>query len=118
MGVLPTPGYRGGGGRRNYYRGGSNNQDRPVYRYDREFDFESANARFNKDDLEQEFKQKLRVEDSENKSRYADSPLVVDVDELEQNGEEEREEAGGEDSEFYDKSKSFFDNISHETRGR
>ena len=77
-----------------------------MYRYDSEFDFESANARFKKEDLEEEFKQKLKVEDKRGDNGSAEGPLDAELEEFEQEGEE-----GGGD-EFYDKSKSFFDSIS------
>ena len=38
-----------------------------MYRFDSEFDFESANAHFNKEDLEEEFKLKLKVDDGRSK---------------------------------------------------
>lgn len=84
-----------------------------MYRYDSDFDFESANARFNKEDLEEEFKQKLKLDDRKEDRKFPengslDSPPEVDVDSIEQF------EEGGE-QEYYDKGKSFFDNISCET---
>ena len=86
-----------------------------MYRYDSEFDFESANARFNKDNLEEEFKQKLKVDKSaegeekvSNGSEAAEGPDEVSVEEIPADG--------GNEGEFYDKSKSFFDSISCESK--
>ena len=97
-------------------RGGASGGNGPVYRYDSEFDFESANARFNKEVFEEEFKQ-LHVDDkSETRSRRtSDSngddesvhPAVV--------SSELDNEVESEEDEFYDKSKSFFDSISCDT---
>ncbi len=62
------------------------------------------------------------MDDAGSKSGQADPPSITDVDDLDQNGEEEEEleeGGGGEDGEgveYYDKTKSFFDNITHETR--
>lgn len=75
-----------------------------------EFDFESANARFDKENLEEEFKHKVKIVDGGGKA--------VDPEECEE-GELEQDEGGEEDGEemephsevTYDKSKSFFDNI-------
>ena len=108
-------GYRG---RRDNYRGpprgggpASASSQNPVYRYDSEFDFESANARFNKDDLEEEFKQKLKVVEGEEKVSNGNG-TAEGMDEV---GVEEIPADGGSEGEFYDKSKSFFDSISCES---
>lgn len=117
------------GGRRDYYRGpprggGRSNQPNsgPSFRYDSEFDFESANARFNKEVLEEEFKQKLTLDNqgSSRKSSEAneglESPVSDDVVVLEGDNMEDDQGSmeGAADAEYYDKSKSFFDNISCE----
>ena len=112
--MFPPLGYRG---RRDNYRGpprgggpASASSQHPVYRYDSEFDFESANARFNKDDLEEEFKQKLKVVEGEEVSNG--NGTAEGLDEV---GVEEIPADGGSEGEFYDKSKSFFDSISCES---
>ena len=121
--VMPVFTYFAGGrGRRNYRvgRGGSSsNQQEATYRYENDFDFESANAQFNKQVLEEEFK-KLRV----SKSRASEDGGTMDEQQetVEDGREEEEVEEGevfemAEPGEFYDKSKSFFDSISCETRG-
>ena len=119
----------GRGGRRNYRvppheaggtsgrGGGPSNQQGSTYRYESDFDFESANAQFNRQVLEEEFK-RMRVsrgkgsEDGGGGSGVTEEPLEVE-EEVEEDGEvveeEEQEEEAG-----YDSSKSFFDNISCE----
>ena len=111
---LSTAGGRGG--RRNYHRGpprggggGPAGQQQATYRYESDFDFESANAQFDREGLEEEFK-RLRVTKDKGTEDGG-------VDEM-QGGEEEEVEEGeivDEPFEFYDKSKSFFDNIGCET---
>ena len=94
-----------------------------TFRYDSEFDFESANARFNKEGLEEEFKQKLNIDDhSSTHSRRtsegnegADSPTSDDVIVDDVAGGIKGGEDGGAEGDYYDKSKSFFDNISCES---
>ena len=139
-----TLGYSRGRRDNQYYRGGRGggwrndgrqNQERPTdrsssFKYDSEFDFESANARFKKEDLEVEFKLKLRLDDrsrkvseesgrkaSEGSGRKASEGSGYDLNES--SGEEaEVIEDGGSASdeveEYYDKTKSFFDTISCE----
>ena len=127
--------YRGGRRENNYYRnsrgrGHRGRQDfnshppentgKTSLKYDSEFDFETANARFRKDALEEEFKQKLRVDGSSRKTSESngdgieglpdDDDVVVIEEELEEGEFEEPVES----EEYYDKTKSFFDNISCE----
>lgn len=94
-------------------------QQQRAFRYDREFDFESANARFDKDNLEEEFKHKLKMVDG---VRKAGDPEECEEGELEQDegGEVDVEEVEPQSEVTYDKSKSFFDNITcdgNKTRG-
>ena len=108
---------RGGGGR----GGGSGSFG--TYRYDSEFDFESANARFNKEGFEEEFKHKLNIDDhSSTHSRRtsegnegAESPTSDDVIVEDMAGGIDGSDEGGAEGDYYDKSKSFFDNISCES---
>lgn len=104
-------GPRGGRG-----SGGSSSQQEPTYRYENDFDFESANAQFNKEMLEEEFKKKLRVTKGKvlEDGSGGDEPQEVEEEEneeMEDGGPVEETEPG----EYYDKSKSFFDSISCET---
>lgn len=99
-------------------RGGASSGNGPVYRYDSEFDFESANARFNKEVFEEEFKQ-LHVDDkSETRSRRTsdsngdDETVHPDEDKVGVVSSELDNEVESVEDEFYDKSKSFFDSIS------
>lgn len=105
-------GFRGGsarGGIRGAPRGqsargrGSGRPHEPI-KFEGEFDFESSNAQFDKEEIERELKQKLTLDDSSK----------VNGEKTVENGE-----GGEEDDEcFYDKSKSFFDNISCEASDR
>lgn len=123
--LFSLTGYRGR--KDTHYRGGpprgggkgGNYSSQPTYRYDSEFDFESANARFNKDNLEEEFKLKVRVEDGgvvEGERRVSENspPETLPQPEEEEGRENDMLENGSREGEFYDKSKSFFDNISCE----
>lgn len=91
--------------------GGSLNQQEPAYRYENDFDFESANAQFNKEMLEEEFKKKLRVSKGKDGSGWEESHEIEEEENEEEDGELVEETEPGE---FYDKSKSFFDSISCE----
>ncbi|KAK2184860.1 hypothetical protein NP493_250g04079 [Ridgeia piscesae] len=93
---------RGGRGGRGSARGGrgapstrGGGKDTPL-KFENDFDFESENAKFNKEQIEKEFKEKLSISDTK----------IVNGDK-EASGDEDEEE-----STFYDKAKSFFDNIS------
>jgi len=114
----------GGAGRRPDRRQNQDRQqaDRTSFKYDSEFDFETANARFKKADLELEFKQ-LRLDDRASKTSDGSSrkASVGSGHDLNESSDEEVEiiEDGAsvdeEAEEYYDKTKSFFDNISCET---
>lgn len=105
-------GPRGGGGGpmrgappRNHRGGGPR---REPLKFEGEFDFETANAQFDKEKIEKELK-KLTITDGES----AETNNVVNG-----NKEEAAEEEEEDDEIFYDKSKSFFDNISCEATER
>ena len=120
----PRGGGRGGGGYRSQQqgsRGGGYRQQgtaakQTPFKYDTDFDFESANAKLSKETLEKEFKEKLRVDSTSRKS----SESYGEGEEVTAGSDDEVvivEEDGGvveEVEEYYDKSKSFFDNISCE----
>ncbi|XP_037307933.1 LSM14A mRNA processing body assembly factor a isoform X1 [Pungitius pungitius] len=99
-----------GGGHRG--RGRFNvRRDGPM-KFEKDFDFESANAQFNKEDIDREFQSKLKLKDEKtekavNGEEKADSAVENQSSE----GAAEEEEALGPNV-YYDKSKSFFDNIS------
>ena len=101
----------GRGGRRKYNNGPPRGGGRapqnqlPVYRYENDFDFETANAQFDREGLEEEFK-RLRI----SKDKGQDDDAMDDG----QGGDEDDFEEGeimDEPSDYYDKSKSFFDNL-------
>lgn len=91
------PGQRGRGG--HGQRGGRSAE--PL-KFDTEFDFETSNAQFAKDDIEKELKNLSLTDKSINGDKAEEDPEVE-----EDEGEEEEEEPI-----FYDQKKSFFDNIS------
>ncbi|XP_035497264.1 LSM14A mRNA processing body assembly factor a [Scophthalmus maximus] len=104
-----------GGGHRG--RGRFNvRRDGPM-KFEKDFDFESANAQFNKEDIDREFQSKLKLKDEKteksekavNGEEKGDS--VVETQTSEGNAEEEGGDPLGPNC-YYDKSKSFFDNIS------
>uniref|UniRef100_A0A3Q3LYU2 LSM14A mRNA processing body assembly factor a n=1 Tax=Labrus bergylta TaxID=56723 RepID=A0A3Q3LYU2_9LABR len=105
-------GYRGRG-RFNVRRDG------PM-KFEKDFDFESANAQFNKEEIDKEFQSKLKLKDEKaekavNGEEKGDS--AVETQNSEGNAEEEGDPLGP--NCYYDKSKSFFDNIScDDTRER
>ncbi|XP_042268854.1 LSM14A mRNA processing body assembly factor a isoform X6 [Thunnus maccoyii] len=103
-----------GGGHRG--RGRFNvRRDGPM-KFEKDFDFESANAQFNKEEIDREFQSKLKLKDEKtekpekavNGEDKGDSG--VETQNSENNAEEECDPLGP--NCYYDKSKSFFDNIS------
>jgi len=93
---------RGGGRGRGAPRGGGSNRTK----FTEDFDFETANAKFNKEEIEKELlkvlkKVKIKDEDGEG------TELKDEMDERES---DERAPLPSPDK-FYDRSKSFFDNI-------
>lgn len=75
-------------------------------KFEKDFDFESANAQFNKDDIDKEFQSKLRLKDEPIEDK-GDSGVETQTSE----GNAEEEDPLRQNC-YYDKSKSFFDNIS------
>uniref|UniRef100_A0A3Q4BEF6 Uncharacterized protein n=1 Tax=Mola mola TaxID=94237 RepID=A0A3Q4BEF6_MOLML len=96
-----------GGGHRG--RGRFNvRRDGPM-KFEKDFDFESANAQFNKEEIDREFQSKLKIkEKAVNGEDKGDSG--VETQNSESNADEECDPLGP--NCYYDKSKSFFDNIS------
>lgn len=109
-GALSNRRGRGGGHRG---RGRFNvRRDGPM-KFEKDFDFESANAQFNKEELEREFQSKLKLRDEKaekalNGEDKGDSG--VETQNSESNADDECDPLGP--NCYYDKSKSFFDNIS------
>lgn len=101
-------GHRGGRGRFGIRRDG------PM-KFEKDFDFESANAQFNKEEIDREFHNKLKLK--EDKLEKQEKPVNGDdkgdsgVDTQNSEGNADEEDPLGPNC-YYDKTKSFFDNIS------
>ncbi|XP_039335553.2 protein LSM14 homolog B isoform X4 [Saimiri boliviensis] len=109
------PQRRRSGNRRTRNR--SRGQNRPTnvkentIKFEGDFDFESANAQFNREELDKEFKKKLNFKDDKAEKGEEKDPAVVT-----QSDETPAEEDLLGPNCYYDKSKSFFDNISSELK--
>ncbi|XP_042638726.1 protein LSM14 homolog B [Orycteropus afer afer] len=109
------PQRRRSGNRRTRNR--SRGQNRPTsvkentIKFEGDFDFESANAQFNREELDKEFKKKLNFKDDKAEKGEEKDPTVVT-----RNDEAPAEEDLLGPNCYYDKSKSFFDNISSELK--
>ncbi|CAJ1055787.1 LSM14A mRNA processing body assembly factor a isoform X1 [Xyrichtys novacula] len=107
-----------GGGHRG--RGRFNvRRDGPM-KFEKDFDFESANAQFNKEEIDREFQSKLKLKD-EKTEKTEKTEKAVNGEDKGDSGVETQNSEGNADAEecdplgpncYYDKSKSFFDNIS------
>ena len=105
-------GGRGSGG--HSYRQQQTNSAKPApFKYDSDFDFESANARFKKENLEQEF-EKLRLDSGSSRKASVETLGEEEAGSDDEVVIVEEGEVVEEVEECYDKSKSFFDNISCE----
>ncbi|XP_035251902.1 LSM14A mRNA processing body assembly factor b isoform X4 [Anguilla anguilla] len=108
------PARRGrGGGHRGRGRF-SVRRDGPM-KFEKDFDFESANAQFNKEEIDREFQNKLKLKDDKPEK----PEKAVNGEDKGDSGVETQNSEGNADEEdplgpncYYDKSKSFFDNIS------
>ncbi|KAK7814261.1 hypothetical protein U0070_000577 [Myodes glareolus] len=111
------PPRRRSGNRRTRNR--SRGQNRPTnvkentIKFEGDFDFESANAQFNREELDKEFKKKLNFKDDKAEKGEEKDPTVMT-----QSEETPAEEDLLGPNCYYDKSKSFFDNISSELKTR
>ncbi|XP_030367038.1 protein LSM14 homolog A isoform X3 [Strigops habroptila] len=101
-------GHRGGRGRFGIRRDG-------LMKFEKDFDFESANAQFNKEEIDREFHNKLKLK--EDKLEKPEKP--VNGEDKGDSGVNNQNSEGNVDEEdplgpncYYDKTKSFFDNIS------
>ncbi|XP_005302983.1 protein LSM14 homolog B isoform X3 [Trachemys scripta elegans] len=109
------PQRRRSGNRRTRNR--SRGQNRPAtvkentIKFEGDFDFESANAQFNREELDKEFKKKLNFKDDKAEAGEEKSDPGV----ASQNDGNADEDLLGPNC-YYDKSKSFFDNISSELK--
>ncbi|XP_051975321.1 protein LSM14 homolog A-like [Xyrauchen texanus] len=86
-------------------------RDGPM-KFEKDFDFESANAQFNKDEIDKEFQSKLKLKDEKcEKALNGEETGESGVDTQNSEGNTDEEDSLGAKC-FYDKSKSFFDSIS------
>ncbi|XP_024279835.1 protein LSM14 homolog A isoform X4 [Oncorhynchus tshawytscha] len=108
----PPPQRRGRGGRQRG-RGRFNvRRDGPM-KFEKDFDFESANAQFDKEEIDREFQSKLKLKDETEKA-------AVNVEDKGNSSVETQNSKGNADEGleaptlqvYYDKSKSFFDKVS------
>ncbi|CAG5124130.1 unnamed protein product [Candidula unifasciata] len=102
----PRGGHRGVAPRGQGMRGGRSSE--PL-KFDTDFDFETSNAQFDKEDIEKELKNLSLSDKSVNGDKGEEEPEIE---------EEEGEEEGEDEPVFYDQKKSFFDNISCEASDR
>ncbi|XP_073679811.1 protein LSM14 homolog B [Garra rufa] len=86
-----------------------------TLRFESDFDFETANAQFNKDDLEKEIEDKLSVQEPKDGPEER-SDKEQDKPDAEREGAIEEDPLGPKC--FYNKAKCFFDNISSELKSR
>uniref|UniRef100_A0A672QBG0 Protein LSM14 homolog A-like n=1 Tax=Sinocyclocheilus grahami TaxID=75366 RepID=A0A672QBG0_SINGR len=81
-------------------------------KFEKDFDFESANAQFNKDEIDKEFQSKLKLRDEKpEKALNGEDKGDSGVDTQNSEGNADEEDPLGPNC-YYDRSKSFFDNIS------
>uniref|UniRef100_A0A4W3J9G8 LSM family member 14B n=1 Tax=Callorhinchus milii TaxID=7868 RepID=A0A4W3J9G8_CALMI len=119
----PLPQRKRSGNRRVRSRGRgqnfSGNIKEATMKFEGDFDFESANAQFNKEEFEKEFQNKLKINDDKVQKVDGGEPEEkVDLSvELQTSVESKDEEPLGTNC-YYDKTKSFFDNISTEPKTR
>ncbi|XP_054074142.1 protein LSM14 homolog B isoform X5 [Rissa tridactyla] len=110
------PQRRRSGNRRTRNR--SRGQNRPTtvkentIKFEGDFDFESANAQFNREELDKEFKKKLNFKDDKSETGEEKGDPGVATQNNDGNAEEDLLGPNC----YYDKSKSFFDNISSELK--
>ncbi|XP_075702745.1 protein LSM14 homolog B isoform X2 [Rhinoderma darwinii] len=102
-------------------RNRSRGQNRPTtvkenaIKFDGDFDFESANAQFNREELDKEFKDKLNFKDDKT-DKEGDEKGDSGVETQNSDGNPEEDPLGP--NIYYDRTKSFFDNISSEMKSR
>ncbi|CAL8243301.1 unnamed protein product [Lota lota] len=107
-GAPPNRRGRGGGNRG---RGRFNvRRDGPV-KFEEDFDFETANAQFNKDEIDKELQSKLKLKD-EKPEKALNGEEKADAEPPAAEATAGEEEEPGSASCYYDKTKSFFDNLS------
>uniref|UniRef100_A0A8D2NPT9 LSM family member 14B n=1 Tax=Zosterops lateralis melanops TaxID=1220523 RepID=A0A8D2NPT9_ZOSLA len=113
---VPQANSKASGNRRTRNR--SRGQNRPTtvkentIKFEGDFDFESANAQFNREELDKEFKKKLNFKDDKAETGEEKGDPGVATQNNDGNAEEDLLGPNC----YYDKSKSFFDNISSELK--
>uniref|UniRef100_A0A3Q3E0A6 LSM14A mRNA processing body assembly factor b n=1 Tax=Labrus bergylta TaxID=56723 RepID=A0A3Q3E0A6_9LABR len=101
---------RRGRGRGNRSRGKMNvRRDGPM-KFEEDFDFETANALFHKDEIDKELQNKLKLKDDK-PEKALNGEETAESENPANEGTNEEEEAAI-NSCYYDKTKSFFDNLS------
>ncbi|KAG7473465.1 hypothetical protein MATL_G00096180 [Megalops atlanticus] len=112
VGIPPARRGRGGGHRG---RGRFDVRRDGRMKFEKDFDFESANAQFNKEEIDREFQNKLKLKDDKPEKL---EKAVNGVEKLDSAVEPQNSEGNVDEEDplgpncYYDKSKSFFDNIS------
>ncbi|XP_010731419.1 LSM14A mRNA processing body assembly factor b isoform X1 [Larimichthys crocea] len=102
---------RRGRGRGNRSRGKVNvRRDGPM-KFEEDFDFETANAQFHKDEIDKELQNKLKLKDDK-AEKALNGEETADSEHPATEGANEEEDAAVINTCYYDKSKSFFDNLS------
>ncbi|XP_025031598.1 protein LSM14 homolog B isoform X3 [Python bivittatus] len=110
------PQRRRSGNRRTRNR--SRGQNRPAavkentIKFEGDFDFESANAQFNREELDKEFRKKLNFKDDKVDTGEEKGEPTVAAENCDGNPDEDLLGPNC----YYDKTKSFFDNISSELK--
>ncbi|MBZ3884102.1 Protein LSM14-like protein A [Sciurus carolinensis] len=106
---------RGRGGHRGGRRFGI--QQCSQMKFEKDFDFESANAQFNKEEIDREFHNKLKLKEDKlwkkEKSVNGEDKGDSGADTPNSEGNADGEDPLGPNC-YYDKTKSFFDNISYD----
>ncbi|KAM6950253.1 protein LSM14 homolog A-like isoform 1-T1 [Lycodopsis pacificus] len=100
---------RRGRGRGNRSRGKVNLRRDGAMTFEEDFDFETANAQFNKDEIDKELQNKLKLKDDKTE-KAVNGEEPAESEHPANEGANEEEEAAN--STYYDKTKSFFDNLS------
>ncbi|XP_069546469.1 LSM14A mRNA processing body assembly factor b [Brachyistius frenatus] len=101
---------RRGRGRGNRSRGKMNVRRDGTMKFDEDFDFETANAQFHKDEIDKELQNKLKLRDDK-PEKALNGEEAADTEHPATEGATEEDEAAI-NSCYYDKTKSFFDNLS------
>ncbi|XP_034434098.1 LSM14A mRNA processing body assembly factor b isoform X1 [Hippoglossus hippoglossus] len=107
-----APSNRRGRGRGNRSRGRVNLRRDGTMKFEEDFDFETANAQFQKDEIDKELQNKLKLKDDKTE-KALNGEETADTEHPVTEGTTEEEEASI-NSCYYDKSKSFFDNLSND----